>query len=123
MSSMADIIATTYEDTCTVYRPTRAKSPTGETVYFDGVDGLVVYSDIPCAVSSLTGGNANQTQTVAFIDADYKLFVRPEIDIKENDTVVAVRLGKTITGTAGLSDTQVSHNAVPIKLKKRDENE
>ena len=43
-------------------------------------------------------------------------FVRPEIDILENDFLVISRLGKVIEALAGAAERQPSHNNVPVRL-------
>ena len=78
----ADILASTYTDTCTVYRPQKVEQPSGESVFKKGLEGQVVYEGIPCALSSPSGGKLNQSQTTARVDTDFSLFVRPEVDIQ-----------------------------------------
>lgn len=46
----ADILATTYEDTVTVYRAFKDTLPGGESVFKSGLDGKVVYEDVECAL-------------------------------------------------------------------------
>ena len=43
----ADILAATYGDACTVYRPVKRMLPNLETVIRDGLDGEIVMSGIP----------------------------------------------------------------------------
>ena len=120
----ADILALTYDDTCTVYRPGKVVLPSGESQFQKGLEGVVVYENIPCALSSPTGGKPTKTQTVVTADTDYRLFVRPEIDIQPGDTVRVIRLGKTnpkgkqTIALAGVADQQPSHNNIPLKLEK-----
>ena len=114
----ADILAMTYDDSCTVYRPGKVTLPSGESVFRKGLEGRVVYEDIPCALSSPSGGKPTKGQTVVRVDTDYLLFVRPEVDIQPGDTVVAVRLGKRFVCGAGLPERHPSHNNVPLKLQK-----
>ena len=114
----ADILASTYTDTCTAYRPGKTLLPSGESVFKKGLEGQVVYENIPCALSSPSGGKLNQTNTTARVDTDFSLFVRPEVDIQPGDTVVAVRLGKVFICGAGLAERHPSHNNVPLKLQK-----
>lgn len=117
-----DILATTYNDACTVYRPGKAVLPSGESVFKKGLEGRVVYEDIPCALSGSTGdsagGKLDQSKTTASVDADFHLFVRPEVDIQPGDTALVTRLGKQAEYLAGLADRQPSHNNVPLKLRK-----
>ena len=78
----ADILAMTYDDSCTVYRPGKVTLPSGESVFKKGLEGRMVYEDTPCALSSPSGGKLAKSQTVARVDTDYLLFVRPEVDIQ-----------------------------------------
>lgn len=114
----ADILAMTYEDACTVYRPVKAVQPNGESIFKKGTEGRVVYEDIPCALSTPTGGKFSQSKTTAGVDTDHLLFVRPEVDILPGDTVLVTRLGKQTEHLAGLADRQPSHNNIPLKLRK-----
>ena len=114
----ADILASTYTDACTVYRPQKVEQPSGESVFKKGLEGQVVYKGIPCALSSPSGGKLNQSQTTASLDTDFLLFVRPEVDIQPGDTVKVVRLGKEFICGAGLAERHPSHNNVPLKLQK-----
>ena len=52
----ADILALTYGDKCWVYRPQKTTLPSGESVFQKGLEGKAVYEDIPCALSSPSGG-------------------------------------------------------------------
>ncbi len=116
--SEADILALTYTDLCTVYRPFKTAKPNGESIFKNGLEGKVIYENILCALSSPSGGKLQQNKSTATTPTDYLLFVRPEVDIQPNDTVAVTRLGKQIILTAGLADRQPSHNNVPMKLRK-----
>ena len=112
----ADILAETYWDTVTVYRPFKDTLPSGESVFKSGAEGKMVYQDVPCALSSHSGGALAQSSSTASADPSYSLFVRPEIDILENDFLVISRLGKVIEALAGAAERQPSHNNVPVRL-------
>lgn len=114
----ADILAMTYDDMCTVYRPFKDNLNNAETILKTGVNGKIVYENVPCALSSQSGGKLQQSNTVAKVPCDYLLFVRPEIDIQPSDTVVVTHLHKNIVANAGLADRLLSHNNVPLKLAK-----
>lgn len=113
----ADILASTYTDTCTVYRPGKVVQPSGESVFKKGLEGQVMYEGIPCALSSPAGGKLSQSKTTASVDTDFSLFVRPEVDIQPGDTVKVVRLGKEFICGAGFPERHPSHNNVPLKLQ------
>lgn len=114
----ADIIALTYEDTCTVYRPYKDTLPSGESIFRRGTQGKIVYESIPCALSMHTGGKLTRTQSTSQAPSDYSLFVRPEIDIQPGDTVLVLRCGKQLEVTAGQADRHLSHNNVPVSLSE-----
>ena len=112
----ADILALTYQDSCWVYRPQKTTLPSGESVFQKGLDGRQVYENIPCALSSPSGGKLGKKEPTASIDTDFLLFVRPEVEIEPGDTVKVIRLGREYLTEAGLADRQPSHNNVPLKL-------
>lgn len=116
--SEADILAMTYEDVCTVYRPVKGALDSGETVFKKGADGEKVYECIPCAMAKHSGGKLSKSPSTAAAPTEYCLFVRPEIDIQPNDVLEITRLGKTTLAYAGRADRHVSHNNIPIKLAK-----
>lgn len=113
----ADILATTYEDTVTVYRPFKDTLGSGESIFKAGYDGQVVYRDVECGLSSHSGGELKQSASTAEANTSYHLFTRPEIDIQENDFLVIFHLGKTLEMVAGFADWQPSHNNIPVRPK------
>ncbi|MEY8355254.1 hypothetical protein AALB39_18120 [Lachnospiraceae bacterium 54-53] len=114
----ADILAMTYGDTCTVYRPYKEDLPGGETVFKKGLEGKVMYPGIPCALSSPSGGKLYRKKPVFEADMDYLLFVRPEVDIQKTDTVEVLQEGHRILVEAGRGGYYSSHNQYPVKLAK-----
>lgn len=114
----ADILEMTYEDACTVYRASKERLPSGESIFHKGVEGDRVYEAIPCALSSPSGGKLRQSPSIAAVNTDFLLFVRPEVDIQPGDTLVVTRLSKETTLLAGLAQRYVSHNCIPVKLNQ-----
>lgn len=114
--SEADILATTYEDTVTVYRPFKDVLPGGESVFKSGLNGRIVYEDAECALSTHAGGKLQQSKSTAKTETTFCLFTRPEIDIQSNDFLVITHLGKKIEAVAGYAECMQSHNNIPIKL-------
>lgn len=114
----ADILAATYTDTVTVYRPFKTSSDTGETVFKKGKEGLKVYDNVPCALSSHSGGQVSRTESAASAPVEYSLFTRPEINTEPNDFLEVMRLGKTEYYIAGVAERHISHNNVPLKNAK-----
>lgn len=114
----ADILAATYEDSVTVYRAYKTTLPNGESVFLEGANGKVIAENEPCAMSSQSGGNIEQSNSIARADTAYCLFTRPELDIQANDFLVIEHLKKTVEAVAGFPDRLSSHNNIPIKLDK-----
>lgn len=114
----ADILATTYEDTVTVYRPFKETLPGGESVFRSGQEGRVIHENVACALSTHTGGNLQQTKSVARTETSFCLFTRPEVDIQANDFLVILHLGKRMEAVAGFPESLKSHNNIPIRLEK-----
>ena len=114
----ADILATTYEDTVTVYRAFKEILPSGESIFQSGQEGKIVYEDVECALSTHTGGTLRQTKSVAETETTFCLFTRPEIEILPNDFLEITHLGKKIMAVAGFSECMKSHNNIPIRLEK-----
>ena len=116
----ADILATTYEDTVTVYRPFKDVLPDGESIFRAGTEGRVVYENMECALSTHTGGELKQSKSTAKTETKYSLFTRPEVDIQENDCLVIVLgcSGKRIEAVAGFPEFMKSHNNIPVQLAR-----
>lgn len=114
----ADILATTYEDTVTVYRPFKDMLPNGESIFRAGEKGQIVYEGKECALSTHTGGQLEQSNSTARTATSFCLFVRPEVDIQPNDFLVILHLGRRIEAVAGFPDRLKSHNNIPLKLEK-----
>ena len=69
--SEADVLAATYGDACTVYRPVKRMLPNLETVIRDGLDGEIVMSGVPCALSSLSVGKLQHGEATSDVKTDY----------------------------------------------------
>lgn len=117
----AEILAETYDDAMCVYRPYKGIDPeTGETVFFQGTNGKKIHSDVPCALSSPTGGKITKNGMVIKAITEYSLFYCPDIHVEKNDTVVIQHLGKMIVCSAGLEKSYCSHNNLPLRMDEED---
>lgn len=116
--SEADILAMTYSDLCGIYRPFKKKLETGETVQYKGIEGELIATTVPCALSKHTGGKLNRGGGVYTAPTEYTLFTRPEVDIRAGDFLVVTHLGRTAAYYAGEADRQPSHNNIPVQLAK-----
>lgn len=110
----ADILEYTYIHTCTIYGPREGKDDKGWDIFTDEVE----YSDIPCAVSFNSLPSSGATDTVQHVDFVAKLFVRPEIDVRAGDTVVANVHGTEYTFLANRPAIYVSHLEVPLMMSE-----
>ena len=72
----ADILALTYQDSCWVYRPQKTTLPSGESVFQKGLDGRQVYENIPCALSSPSGGKLGKKEPPALTPTSCSLSAR-----------------------------------------------
>lgn len=114
----ADILATTYEDRVTVYRAFKDTLPSGETIFKVKEEGQIIYTGIPCALSTHTGGSLNRELPAGSVPTQYSLFVHPEIEIEPNNYLLISHRGRITKALAGLADRQSSHNEVPLILEK-----
>jgi hypothetical protein len=113
----ADILASTYDDTVTVYRAFKDVLENGETVFKKELEGKVEYENLPCALSSPSGGKLQQSKSTAKTPTDYILFVRPEVMIEANDYLVIHHQGQKTTGFAGRQMPYISHKQIRVLLE------
>lgn len=116
----AEILALTYYDKMNVYRPFKdTLIETGESVFYDGLDGKKIYIDIPCALSSFSGGKASKTETSVRVESDYKLFYDPSVRIEKNDMIECWHEGRYYLLRAGKEMAFPSHCELPANEVKK----
>lgn len=113
MNTEADILASTYVDTCTVHRPI----PT----VIDGYDDFTfqkVYENIPCALSyrGMASADLSSVQDINFLAS---LMVRPEITIEAGDEIEVVQMERTLKFRANEGAFYPSHNNIPLIRSER----
>lgn len=104
----AEILATTYSDTCHVFRKEEGEDEDGRIEYVE----KLIYADEKCALSK--GGssqNNTEVESTTTIDYDLVLFVMPDCHIKVNDKVII----KEREYVAGEGFEYVSHCEVPLR--------
>lgn len=110
----ADILATTYFDTCTIKRAAKVK---------DGAitreEMRAVYSAIPCAVSSNSGSANGKNDEYQPIEYEDLLYTRPDVEVRAGDRVEAVVGGDSCIYEAGQGRRYPSHRQTPLKRKGR----
>ncbi len=87
MVEVADILAETYFDEMSVFRPVR-KEVDDETIFLKGLDGDKVLEKVPCSLSSIKGGKLVEGIISSKTNKEYIIFARPEVVVKENDYIV-----------------------------------
>ncbi len=111
----AEILQTTYLDTCKVVKKTLKKTNT-----LDSYSPEVIYENEPCALS-MTQGSTSGLDTVQKIEYIAKLFASPKVVIKAGDIVTVKRTVGTVTNsitfTAGEPVLYPSHIEVPLIRK------
>lgn len=89
-----------YEDRCTIIRYANVKDPvTRETKQVP----LPLYNDQPCKLSQTGLPRNGQTEAQNDIKYDAKLFIAPELEIRQGDLIAVTRAatGQVATYTAG----------------------
>lgn len=79
----ADILATTYDDKVTVYRPFKDTKPNGESIFRSGPNGKKIYEGMTCALSTHTGGKLHPEDKISIFvlinDLPKFMLANPEI--------------------------------------------
>ncbi|NGP59989.1 ABC transporter ATP-binding protein [Paenibacillus thiaminolyticus] len=102
-----------YEDRATISRYGKGKKPNGETK-----QGLLpVYENQPCRISQKALAVNGQREAQNVISYETKLFIAPELEILQGDTVEVTRGRITTTYTAGEPFPYPTHQEV-ILLRK-----
>lgn len=105
-----------YEDRATIKRYMEYEDPiTKETKH-----GLqTIYEHKPCRISQRALGTNNQTETVNQIAYETKLFISPDLEIRQGDVIEVKRGTVTRTYTTGEPFLYPTHQEV--SLQREDE--
>ncbi len=112
LSDMA-ILASTYFDKLSSFRPIKKKID-GETLFLKGRDGVVVNKDLPCALSVKSVSALSATDSHYESKLEYKVFVSPYTDVKENDFLLISSCGREYEFLAGASAYYPSHIEISV---------
>jgi hypothetical protein len=109
------VIERLYTDRATIYRYVPVKDPvTKETKLVL----QAVYSDQPCRISQRVLGQNNQTEAQNEIRYETKLFIAPEVEIRQGDLLEVTRGNVTRRYTAGEPFVYPTHQEVSIQRKE-----
>ena len=101
-----------YEDKATISRYTEYEDPvTKET----RLELIPVYENQPCRISQRALGANTQTENVNQIVYETKLFISPNIEIKQGDVIEVTRGTTTRKYTAGEPFIYPTHQEVSIQ--------
>ena len=111
----AEILESTYFDRCNIKRKGKRKNPnTGVTETVD----IVIAENVKCALSK-SDNQVMSGQGVGNLSFNHKLFLNPNVDIKEGDTVEVNRMGKISIYLASKPFYYSSHIEVIVIYKER----
>lgn len=84
-----------YTDRCTISRPTKSKDPTTKETKLLPVQ---IYADQPCRLSQKQQAQNGQTEAQNDVRYESKLFISPELDIRQGDEIEVTRGHLTAAG-------------------------
>lgn len=100
-----------YEDICAVSRMVDVKKPSGETRQ----ELQPVYTDQKCRLTQKTLASNHQTESTNNILYETKLFIAPELEINQGDTMAVTHCGRTLKFTAGEPFVYGSHQEISLQ--------
>lgn len=110
------IIERLYEDRCTITRVSEVKMPWGETKFER--QRQVIAENVPCRISQKALGTNNQSETINVIAYETKLFIAPDIEIRQGDEIEVTRGSVTRKYTAGEPFVYPSHQEVNLQRRE-----
>ena len=111
-----EILESTYFDKCTIKRKEKIKNPvTGVTETVE----VIIEEDVKCALSVEGRRNVITVDGVGKVLEIYKLFLNPNINLQEGDTVEASSLGKVSIYLASKPFYYSSHSETLLSYKER----
>ena len=104
-----------YTDRATIYRHQPVKDPETKTTK---LVPQPVYTDQPCRISQRALGQNNQTEAQNEIRYETKLFIAPEVEIRQGDLLEVTRGTVTRRYTAGEPFLYSTHQEVSIQREE-----
>ncbi|MGG1598040.1 DUF6093 family protein [Paenibacillus naphthalenovorans] len=104
-----------YTDRCSIFRHEKVKDPvTKETKLVT----QPVYTDQSCRISQRALGQNGQTEAQNEIQYETKLFIAPELEIRQGDMIEVTRWFITRRYTAGEPFLYPTHQEVSLQRKE-----
>ena len=111
-----EILESTYFDKCTIKRKEKIKNPTtGVTETKE----IIIEEDVKCALSTHNSDNAMLVDGVGKVVQIHKLFLNPNINLQEGDTVEVASMGKISVYLASKPFYYSSHSQTLLTYKDR----
>jgi hypothetical protein len=109
-------LETTYEDVVTVMRYGEVELPeSGETV----PDEHPVHANVPCRISQKALGTNGQTESVNTIAYETKMFISPDVELKQGDKCVVTRGALIHEYTAGEPFLYPTHQEISLQREDK----
>ena len=102
-----------YEDICTISRMVDIEKPSGEK----RKALQPAYEDKPCKLSQKALASNGQTEAANNISYETKLFIAPELEIQQGDTIEVTRRGRVMKFVAGEPFVYGSHQEISLQRK------
>lgn len=111
-----ELLEATYFDSCTVKRLQKIKNPnTGITETVE----KIIYEDVKCAISKNDNQTISEVDGVGKLSYTHKLFLSPNYEILEGDTILVTSIGKIFSYLASKSYFYPSHSETILTFKDR----
>jgi hypothetical protein len=114
LSKHRAVIETLYEDRATISRHVPSKDPTTKETK---LVPETVYTDQPCRISQTSLASNSQTEAQNDIRYESKLFIAPEIVIRQGDVLEVTGRGMTRSYTAGEPFLYSTHQEISLQRK------
>ena len=111
-----EILESTYFDKCTIKRKEKIKNPiTGVTETKE----VIIAEDVKCALSKRDNTPIMIYDGVGNLAFSHVLFLNPNVDIQEGDTVEVTSMGKISIYLASKPFYYPSHSEILLSYKER----
>ena len=111
-----EILESTYFDKCTIKRKEKMKNAnTGVTETKE----IIIAEDVKCALSTHNSDNVMLVDGVGKVVQIHKLFLNPNVDVREGDTVEISSMGKISIYLASKPFYYSSHSETLLSYKER----
>ncbi len=102
-----------YEDKCTISRMVDVVKPSGEMRKVL----QVIHEEKSCKLSQKALSSNGQTEAANNISYETKLFIAPELEIRQGDAVEVTRCGRVLKFIAGEPFVYGSHQEISLQRK------